>query len=81
MQSNRERGAADRRATHTGWPGDRTAISDTPPEKVRNRLLEQIPQGRFGRVDEVARAVASFVSPHADYITGTGLSINREPLM
>ena len=53
-----------------------TEMSGTIPEKVRNRLLDQIPLKRFGRVDEVARAVVYLVSPDADYITGTELSIN-----
>jgi 3-oxoacyl-(acyl-carrier-protein) reductase len=53
-----------------------TEMSDTLPDKVRQKLLDQIPMKRFGRVDEVARAVAYLVSPHAEYITGTELSIN-----
>ena len=46
------------------------------PDKVRQRLLGQIPMKRFGRADEVARAVAYLVSEDADYITGAELSIN-----
>jgi NAD(P)-dependent dehydrogenase (short-subunit alcohol dehydrogenase family) len=42
-------------------------------EKVRMKLLEQIPMKRFGRSEEVARAC----SKDGDYITGTELSINR----
>ena len=53
-----------------------TEMSEAIPEKVRNRLLEQIPLRRFGRVEEVARAVVYLVSPDADYMTGTELSIN-----
>jgi hypothetical protein len=40
------------------------------PERVRNRLLDQIPLKRFGRAEEVARSVIFIVSSDGDYITG-----------
>jgi 3-oxoacyl-(acyl-carrier-protein) reductase len=46
------------------------------PERVRNKLLEQIPLKRFATPEEVARAVTYIVSPDGDYITGAELSIN-----
>jgi 3-oxoacyl-[acyl-carrier protein] reductase len=51
------------------------------PEKVRNKLLDQIPLHRFGTADEVARAVVYIVSSDGDYITGAELSINGGLLM
>src|SRR5215831_776266 len=51
------------------------------PEKVRNRLLEQIPLRRFGTAEEVGRAVVYIVSSDGDYITGAKLSINGGLLM
>src|SRR5712692_2784836 len=51
------------------------------PEKVRSRLLEQIPLRRFGTAEEVGRAVVYIVSSDGDYITGTELSINGGLLM
>src|SRR5687767_5918140 len=51
------------------------------PERVRNKLLEQIPLRRFGSSEEVARAVAYIVSSDGDYITGAELSINGGLLM
>src|SRR5213076_3437313 len=51
------------------------------PEKVRSRLLEQIPLRRFGTADEVGRAVVYIVSSDGDYITGAELSINGGLLM
>ena len=51
------------------------------PEKVRNKLLEQIPLRRFGTADEVARAVVFICSTDGDYITGAELSINGGLLM
>jgi len=46
------------------------------PEKVQSRLLEQIPLKRFGRAEEVGRAVVYVVSDDGDYITGAEISIN-----
>ncbi len=46
------------------------------PDKVKERLLAQIPLKRFGTAEEVARAVVYIVSSDGDYITGTELSIN-----
>ncbi len=51
------------------------------PERVRERLLQQIPLHRFGTPDEVARAVIYLVSSDGDYITGAELSINGGLLM
>jgi len=51
------------------------------PEKVRGKLLEQIPMKRFGRCEEVARACVYLCSKDGDYITGAELSINGGLLM
>jgi len=51
------------------------------PDKVKNKLLEQIPLKRFGTAEEVARAVVYIVSSDGDYITGAELSINGGLLM
>ena len=45
-------------------------------EKQSQALLEQIPLGRMGSVDDVAHAVHFLVSDQANYITGTTLHIN-----
>ena len=58
-----------------------TEMADAIPEKVRQRLIDQIPIKRFGRAAEVARAVVYLVSSDADYITGAELSINGGLLM
>jgi 3-oxoacyl-[acyl-carrier protein] reductase len=58
-----------------------TEMVDSIPEKVRNRLLDQIPLKRFGSVEEVARAVVYIVSSDGDYITGAEVSINGGLLM
>jgi 3-oxoacyl-[acyl-carrier protein] reductase len=54
---------------------------DTPmvqkiPENVKQKILSQIPMGRFGTPREVAMSVVYLVSPEADYITGTVLNMN-----
>jgi NAD(P)-dependent dehydrogenase (short-subunit alcohol dehydrogenase family) len=46
------------------------------PEKVRQKLLEQIPMRRFGKAEEVARACVYLCAKDGDYITGAELSIN-----
>jgi 3-oxoacyl-(acyl-carrier-protein) reductase len=51
------------------------------PDKVKERLLAQIPLHRFGTPEEVARAVVYIVSADGDYITGAELSINGGLLM
>ncbi len=53
-----------------------TEMVDAIPEKVRNRLLDQIPMRRFGKSEEVARACVYLCSRDGDYITGAELSIN-----
>ncbi len=45
-------------------------------EKVRNSIIEQIPVGRLGRPEEIARAVLFLADEDAGYITGSNLSIN-----
>ena len=58
-----------------------TEMVDSIPEKVKARLLDQIPLKRFGSVEEVARAVVYIVSSDGDYITGAEVSINGGLLM
>ncbi|MEE9152413.1 MAG: 3-oxoacyl-[acyl-carrier-protein] reductase [Thermoplasmata archaeon] len=46
------------------------------PDKVKERILAQIPLGRFGLPKEVAKAVVYLASDDAAYITGHILNIN-----
>jgi len=46
------------------------------PEKIRDRIVAQIPVGRLGLPEEVAAAVAYLVSDAAAFVTGSDLSIN-----
>jgi NAD(P)-dependent dehydrogenase (short-subunit alcohol dehydrogenase family) len=53
-----------------------TEMISTVPEKIRTKLLEQIPMRHFGRAEEIARACVYLCSTDGDYITDTELSIN-----
>jgi acetoacetyl-CoA reductase len=46
------------------------------PEEILVRIVEQIPAGRLGEPEEVARVVAFLVDPDSSYITGQVYSIN-----
>ena len=46
------------------------------PEKVRESIIAQIPVGRLGEPDEIARCVVFLASDEAGFITGSTLSTN-----
>jgi 3-oxoacyl-[acyl-carrier protein] reductase len=46
------------------------------PEDQAKKLLENVPLGRLGRVEDVAQAVLFLCSPIAGYITGSTLHVN-----
>ena len=50
------------------------------PERAK-KLVESVPLGRLGRVDDVAQAVLFLCSPAAGYITGATLHVNGGMLM
>jgi 3-oxoacyl-[acyl-carrier protein] reductase len=45
-------------------------------EEQVKKLVENVPLGRLGRVEDVAGAVLYLVSPQASYVTGTTLHVN-----
>jgi 3-oxoacyl-[acyl-carrier protein] reductase len=53
-----------------------TELTGGLPEKVKEQILGQIPQGRFGEPEDVAEAVAFLVSNGAAYITGQVLAVD-----
>src|SRR6267142_1793881 len=81
----KEFGHLDILVNNAGINSDKTFIETDMvqgiPEKVREKLLSQIPLKRFGTVEEVGRAVVYIVSSDGDYITGAELSINGGLLM
>lgn len=45
------------------------------PEKIQDKIRERIPMGRFGKPEEIAKAV-SFLVADGDYITGQQINVN-----
>ncbi|MEE8202594.1 MAG: acetoacetyl-CoA reductase [Alphaproteobacteria bacterium] len=46
------------------------------PEPVMEKIVAQIPVGRIGEADEIARAVVFLASDDAGYVTGSTLTVN-----
>jgi len=46
------------------------------PEEHKAKLLERIPLGRLGRVEDIAAAVSFLASPNAGYISGETIHVN-----
>lgn len=53
-----------------------TDMTQSLPEAQRAALLEQIPAGRLGSVDDIASAVAFLAGPQAGFINGETLHVN-----
>lgn len=43
---------------------------------IRQQIIDQIPVGRLGQPDDIARAVAFLAAAESDFITGANLSVN-----
>jgi acetoacetyl-CoA reductase len=53
-----------------------TEMLSTIPENVMEKIVAQIPVGRLGQPEEIARGVEFLTSDNAGFITGSTLSIN-----
>ena len=53
-----------------------TELTTNLPEKVKETVLAQIPQARFGEPADIAEAVAYLVSDAAGYVTGQVLAVD-----
>jgi acetoacetyl-CoA reductase len=51
-------------------------LAAVPADVMQNSILPQIPVGRLGQPEEIARAVAFLAADEAGFITGSTLSIN-----
>jgi len=51
-------------------------LDAVPPEIIEKNILPQIPVGRLGKPEEIARAVVFLAAEEAGFITGSTLSIN-----
>jgi len=57
---------------------DMTSVLD---DKIRDKLIEQIPLARLGLPVDIAHSVAFLVSVHSSYITGQVINVNGGMLM
>jgi 3-oxoacyl-[acyl-carrier protein] reductase len=53
-----------------------TDMTRALPEAQRQALMQHIPLGRLGSVDDIAQATAFLASDAAAYVTGTTLHVN-----
>lgn len=53
-----------------------TDMTDTLSDSVKENLKSQIPLGKIGHPQDIAKTVAFLASPDADYITGQVLSVD-----
>jgi acetoacetyl-CoA reductase/3-oxoacyl-[acyl-carrier protein] reductase len=53
-----------------------TEMLQAMPEKAQDRVKSQIPVGRFGRPDDVARVVHFLASDYSSFITGAVYDVN-----
>lgn len=52
-----------------------TQMTERLPEDIKNKMLENIPLGRFGTPRDVANTVLFLASPLSDYITGQVINV------
>ena len=53
-----------------------TEMTSSLSDKVKEGILSQVPLGRMGRPNDIARAVTFLAHPQSDYITGQVLHVN-----
>lgn len=59
----------------------KTSMTEILTEDQNKQILNKIPVGRMGDVEEIATGVAFLASPEASYITGSTLNINGGMVM
>ena len=58
-----------------------TEMTRVLDEKIRAKLIEQVPLSRLGLPDDIAHSVAFLVSDRSSYITGQVMNVNGGMLM
>ena len=58
-----------------------TEMTRVLDEKIRDKLIEQIPLSRLGLPEDIANSVAFLVSSRSSYITGQVMNVNGGMLM
>lgn len=58
-----------------------TAMTDGLPDEVKNKMMDRIPQRRFGTVDDIAAAAVFLSAEESGYLTGQTLHVNGGMLM
>lgn len=53
-----------------------TEMTDVLPQQAKDMALAQIPMGRFGKPEDIARAVGFLASEASSYITGQVISVD-----
>ncbi|MBI5815742.1 MAG: 3-oxoacyl-[acyl-carrier-protein] reductase [Nitrospinae bacterium] len=53
-----------------------TDMTGALPDKLKEKILEAIPLGRFGEVADIAHAAVYLASEEAAYVTGQTISVN-----
>jgi NAD(P)-dependent dehydrogenase (short-subunit alcohol dehydrogenase family) len=53
-----------------------TPMSLAVPEKVRDKILTQIPLGTFGQPDDIADMVVFLASDRSKYVTGAAIEVS-----
>lgn len=58
-----------------------TKMTEKLPEKVQEQMMSVTPLKRFGKPEDVAKAVCFLASPESDYITGQILNVDGGMVM
>lgn len=53
-----------------------TAMTAAIPEEVREQIVSQVPAGRMGRPEEIARVVTFLAADESEYINGANIPVN-----